>query len=195
MRRLFALALCVALVVGATGCGIVEKESQRNIFIYDAPPMATSLCNFGLMLPEVAIDKYWPGAVCVWPFALLNGNETAQYKLSISLPGPDQLENGYVAAPAEVVEWLMVGDMSVVLGLSGLNYADAGPVPQWVYSGTAMPELAPCELRIIPIALVVPVGTVDLPQRWQFMVKVLPASSDFIVAGVAQKCLVSMSEV
>jgi len=117
----------------------------------------------------VEIGNYYPGGSAGWNLRVHNGSDTeAQFLVAYRVPDSDKIKEGYVMAPAEAGDWIIVSDPT--------------------------PLLAPKETREIRITLVVPtsIRSEDLPVKWEFWTSVIEVTGDMIQVETCTRWLVSM---
>jgi hypothetical protein len=107
MKKLIGLVLVTALllVAGCTPSGPVIEEPQPGPELYDQVWISPGKVN---------VNHFFPGARAEYPLTIHNGNDqTAEF--SITYREANSPAEGYVAAPAEAQDWVIIADPTPVL--------------------------------------------------------------------------------
>ncbi len=114
---------------------------------------------------EVKISNYYAGAIAEWSIRIHNGKDVIN-SFAISYRDPGKTREGYLPAPIEARDWIIIADESLVF--------------------------APQETKEILITLAMPKGTVVAAKQWEFWISVMEQRQGNIQTEMASRWLVSM---
>lgn len=114
----------------------------------------------------VQISNYYPGAIAEYNVTVHNGNSLPA-TFVIAYREPSYVAKGYVKAPAEAQNWVIVAD------------------------GT--PVFSPRETKDILVTLAMPGGVINCPTKWEFWISVMEKSqSGMITTEIISRWCVQM---
>jgi hypothetical protein len=159
MKKLIVLLAAVAVLLLA-GCPAASPEVET----LEPPP---ELYDKVWISPgKVMVGHFYPGARAEWPVTIHNGNDQPT-EFSITYKVPSSVEEGYVVAPEEAEDWVIIADSTPVLEAK--------------------------ETREVLIALVMPEDAEAPAKKWEFRVSVRDVSQTGMVqTELACRWLVTM---
>ncbi len=145
------------------GCA---SASQPPITTYDTTEEEYARINQSWISPaEVKVSNYYAGAQAEWNIKIHNGKDVlTSYRISYREPG--KLREGYLAAPENAQDWIIISDEALVF--------------------------APKETKEILITLSIPKGTVVTDKKWEFWVSVIEQGQGNIETEMCSRWLISM---
>ena len=158
MKRLIGLIVIVGLVLG--GC------AQPSPPVVETPSPPPELYDKTWISPgKVEVGNFYLGARAEYPLTIHNGkDELAEF--SITYREPDNTAEGYVRAPDEAQEWVIIADPA--------------------------PKLAAKETKDVLIAVEMPKGA-KAPPKWEFWIAVKDVTQTGMVqTELACRWLVTM---
>jgi hypothetical protein len=164
MRKLILLIVVIGVLLLA-GC---PQPSSPPGDETPPPPPEEQPDNTWISPPSVTVDNLYPGAKDVeWPLTIHNGKDELA-KFSVTFRVPSSAAEGYVTAPSEAQDWVIIANPS--------------------------PVLAAKESKQILISVEMPEGA-TAPAKWEFWVVVKDVTQTGMVqTELACRCLVTMSE-
>jgi hypothetical protein len=103
---------------------------------------------------KVQVSNYYPGAIAEYNVTVHNGSNT-KTTFAVAYREPSYVATGYVKAPAEAQNWVILSD--------------------------GAPILAPRETRDILVTLAMPGGVINYPMKWVFWISVMEKSQTGMV--------------
>jgi len=160
MKKLILLIAAVVVLLLA-GC---PSASPPVVETLEPPP---ELYDKVWISPgKVEVGHFYPGARAEYAVTIHNGNDQPT-EFSVSFRVPGSAEEGYVTAPDEAQDWIIIADPT--------------------------PVLAAKETREVLIALVMPEAAEAPAKKWEFWVSVRDASQTGMVqTELACRWLVTM---
>ena len=158
MKKLIVLSIVAAflLLAGCTPSAPVIETPQPPADLYDKVWLSPGKINVG---------HFYPGARAEYPLSIHNGNDQ-QTEFSITYKEASNTSEGYVAAPEEAQDWVIIADPT--------------------------PVLAAKETKDVLIALEMPKGA-KAPDKWEFWVVVKDNSQTGMVqTELACRWLITM---
>jgi len=160
MKKLILLLAAVVVLLLA-GCPAASPPVVETL---EPPP---ELYDKVWISPgKVNVGHFYPGARAEWPVTIHNGNDQPT-EFSVTYKVPGSAEEGYVTAPEEAQDWIIIADPTPVLEAK--------------------------ETREVLIALVMPEGATAPAKKWEFWVAVRDVSQTGMVqTELACRWLVTM---
>lgn len=181
MRLKVILGGLLFLTVMLVGCGVLPypygKPALGESISYGSYPAEDVGSDFGTHPNDVRIGNFYPGAIIdTW----LEDDEMGFYKVGdptgvvihnkkdvsqtfyVYATSPTREEDGYVKAPDYVIE-------------------------EWIFISDPYPTLGPYEVRLIPVAVVMPLRAEVFADKWEFQIAVVQQSGKPIGGGMTQR--------
>lgn len=158
MKKLIGLIIVTGflLLAGCTPSAPVIETPEPPPDLYDKVWISPG---------KVLVGHFYPGARAEYHLSIHNGNDQPT-EFSVSFKEPGSTDNGYVTAPSEAYDWVIIADPT--------------------------PVLAAKETREVLIAVEMPKGA-EAPEKWEFWVAVKDVSQTGMVqTELACRWLVTM---
>lgn len=165
MKRKGLLLVIIATLIVTVGC-FGNTQTKTPTIYADTTGYEAKLANENWIMPaEVKISKYYAGAQAEWSIRIHNGRDVLT-SFSINYRVPGKIRTGYVAAPVEAENWVIITDKSLVF--------------------------APKETKDILIILAMPKGAYVESDNWEFWISVMEQGQGNVQTEMCSRWLVSM---
>jgi len=139
MKKIIGLIIVTAVLLLA-GCA----QPSAPITGEETPPPPELYDKVWISPAEVDVGNFFAGARAEWPVRIHNGNDQPT-KFSVTYSKPSTTAEGFVTAPNEAQDWVIIAD--------------------------ATPVLAPKADKDVLIAVEMPKGA-TAPEKWEFLIVV-----------------------